>query len=129
VTDTSLDTFQILLIIIIPAIISGIPAIISALAARKNKRKIKSESQVDEGNAADKVTTAYERLVEDLQLRIDKMEARQNETDAKVERQGKRIRHLEHGVFLLISQVKSLGAEPVFDLTIEEMGTDNGQKG
>lgn len=123
-TDLKLDTFQVFLIIIVPALIAIIPKLIEVYQTRKTKRKQVSEAVVDETTAADKVSTAYDRLVEDLQIRIDKMENRQNATDAKVSRQGKRIRHLEQGVIQLIDQVKSLGAEPVFTITNEEIEED-----
>lgn len=114
--DTHLDTIEILLIIIIPALISGVPAIVSAFNARKSKRQQDAMAKADEANAADKVTSAYDKLARDLQNRINIMDQRQLATDAKVDRQAKRIRHLEQGVFKLIMQVQSLGAIPVFVL-------------
>jgi len=134
-TDYALDLLEILFIIIIPSIISGVPALISAIAAWKTERKKKAETLTEEGSAAEKVAMAYDRLVEDLQIRIDKMEARYQKdseqfqerlkaAEQRIDRQGKRIRHLEQGVDQLITQVKSLGAEPVFTIPPNELEND-----
>jgi len=133
-TDAKLDTIQILLIIIIPSIIAAMPSIISSIAAWKDRRKRKAESLADESTAAEKVSSAWEKLAGDLQTRIDKMEARQilsddrqkksderqQKMEAKLDRQGKRIRYLEHGVQTLIEQVTSMGATPNFILEEEK---------
>lgn len=122
-TDTDLDTLQIILIIIIPSLIAGVPAALSAIAAWKSNRKKKAEALTEEGTAAEKVSAAWEKLATDLQTRIDRMEARQivsddkiKRMDSKIERQAKRVRYLEHGVQILIEQVKSMGATPAFIL-------------
>jgi hypothetical protein len=140
-TDAKLDTLQILLIIIIPSIIAALPSIVSSIAAWKDKRKKVAESLNEESTAAEKVSSAWEKLAEDLQARIDKMEARQIASDERMEerqaksdekikkmglkldRQGKRIRYLEQGVQILIDQVTSMGATPNFILE-EEKGEE-----
>ena len=125
--DTKLDTLQILLIIIVPSLITGIPAIISAIGAWQDKRKRLSESLSNEGTAAEKVSNAWEKLVEDLQKRINNLDARQIKFDEKekelenrLDRQGKRISHLTYGVQILIGQITALGATPEFILDNNE---------
>lgn len=124
--DTNLTPMQILLIIIIPSLIAGVPSIISAFGAWKDKRKRAAESQSEEGTAAEKVSLAWEKLTEDLQKQIDKLSARQDKSDeeqrklnVRVNRQKKRILYLEDGVQILIKQIRTLGFEPNFILKDE----------
>jgi hypothetical protein len=125
--NENFTTIQILLIIIIPSLITGIPAGISAFGAWKNKRKKLSEALSDEGNAAEKLSLAWGKFAEDLQRQIDKMDVRQTESEVKQEklnirlnRQRKRINYLEDGIQILIKQLKILGVEPNFILKDEE---------
>jgi len=125
--DANLTLIQIILIIIIPSFITGSPAIISAFGAWKDKRKRMAESLNEEGSAAEKVSLAWEKLFEDLQKRLDKMNERQDKSDeemriltSKVNRQRRRINYLEDGVQILIRQLKLLGVEPNFTLVDED---------
>lgn len=126
-TDANLNPIQILLLIIIPSLIAGFPAILSAIIAWKDRRKRLAESLNEEGSAAEKVSLAWEKLAEDLQQRIDKLEARLNKSDEeqknlnnRLNRQRKRINYLEDGVQILIKQLKALGVEPNFTLEDED---------
>jgi len=139
--DLNLNNIQILLIIIIPALITGIPSLISTIGAWKDKRKRRAEALADESTAAEKVSSAWEKIVEDLQKRIDKMDERQNKSDerqnksdeeqrrlnGRLNRQRKRINYLEDGVQILIRQLKELGVEPNFILEDEDDKEEKGE--
>jgi uncharacterized coiled-coil protein SlyX len=121
--STNFNLLEILLIIIIPSFVAGLPAIISAIGAWKGKRKRVAESLVEEGTAAEKVSLAWEKLVGDLEKRTNKMDERltisedeQRKLNIKLERQKKRINYLEDGVKILIKQLKDLGVQPNFIL-------------
>lgn len=132
--DANLTPIQIILIILIPSFVTALPSIISAIGARKDKRKRVAESLIEEGTAAEKVSTAWEKLAGDLQGRIDrfeerlrqaeekqeKSEAEQLKLNARLNRQRKRINYLEDGVQILITQLRGLGVEPNFILKDEE---------
>lgn len=132
--DANLDPIQILLIIIIPSFVAGLPAIISAIGAWKDKRKRIAEALTEESTAAEKVSIAWEKLADDLQKRIDKFEERlkaaeeklkladeeQKKLNARLNRQRRRINYLEDGVQILITQLRALGVEPNFTLEDEE---------
>lgn len=129
---------QVFFIVIVPAIISAIPVLISALQQQKPKPKDKIDIKEQDSSAADKIANAYDKIVEDLQIRIDKMETRltisenvriakdreweikQVKMEARLDRQRNRISYLEHGVQVLIDQLKSLGVEPNFILEDEK---------
>lgn len=114
--NLNLSLVQIIFSIIIPSLITGIPALIGAINAKKSKKKRDSEVQVDEADAAEKVSNAYDKVVADMQTRIDKMEIRQTVSEKKIEHQERRINFLENGVRKLVTQVRGLGAEPVFSI-------------
>lgn len=115
--DSNLSTIQILLIIIIPSLITGIPSIIAAITAKKRIHALITPEIGDTtASAADKITTAYGKIVDDMQTRMSTYEEKQCKLEDKIERQNKRITHLEQGVYKLIAQIRSLGAEPVFTL-------------
>jgi len=118
--DSGLSVFQILLIVIIPAIISGIPAIISATSAKalakKNVSMAPAESNDLHAGATGKISLAYDGLTDNLIARIGCLEARQSQTEAKVERQRRRIILLEQGIMKLIKQIQDAGGNPVFTL-------------
>jgi len=134
---------QVFLIIIIPAIISGIPAFLAVLQQQKPKPKDKYDQKEQDSTSADKIATAYERIVEDLQNRFDKVEAkltksevnwthvekewieRQEMTDLRLEHQGRRIRILERGIQQLIGQIEDLGAIPVFKFPEDDQKDTN----
>lgn len=125
--NANLTPFQILLIIIIPSLIAGIPSMLSTIGAWKDRRKRIAEALSDESSAAEKVSLAWEKLAEDLQKRIDKMEERLNRSDEeqkkldfRLKRQRKRINYLENGVEILIKQLRNLGVEPDFILEDED---------
>lgn len=125
--DVNLSPLQVLLLIIIPSIITGLPSMLSAIGAWKDKRKRVAEALNEESTAAEKVSSAWEKLAEDLQNRIDKMEDRLNKSDTeqlrlnkRLNRQRRRIDYLENGVDILIKQLKTLGVEPDFILEDEE---------
>jgi len=131
---------QVFFIVIIPALISGIPALIAVLQQRYPKPKDKFDQREQDSSAADKIAAAYDKIVDDLQIRIDKMETRfeklENDTsirekawitkymkmEARLTRQRKRINYLEEGVQILIKQLESMGATPSFVIEEEKKG-------
>ncbi len=136
--DLNLSPLQLLLAMIIPAFFTGLPALISAIGAWKDKRKRIAETLVEEHTAAEKVSNAWEKLTGELQERIDKLDARLNKAEedrknkeeeweqkqikmeARLTRQRKRINYLEGGVQILIKQLESMGATPSFVIEEEE---------
>jgi len=125
-SDANFNPIEVLLIIIVPSLIAGVPAIISSVGAWKDKRKRTAEALADESTAAEKVSNAWEKIAEDLQKRLDKVDERQNRSDeeqkklnARLTRQRRRITYLEDGVQILIRQLRGLGVEPNFILKEE----------
>lgn len=115
-----MDNFNIwetIFVIIVPAMIASAPAIFGAIKA---KQMTKVEKTNVDAVAAKSISEAYDIMTETMQNRMAKLEDNQQKMEVKLEKQGKRIRYLEHGVYILIDQVKSLGAEPAFILTEEE---------
>lgn len=141
--EPNFTILQVIFVVIIPSIITGIPAFLSALSQRKSRGKKIAETRETDASAAEKVATAYDKIVEDLQMRIDKMEnrlikteetwekkqkeweTRQLKLETKLDRQGHRIRVLERGISQLIHQVEELGAIPVFKLPEEDVKENN----
>jgi hypothetical protein len=122
------DKTIILIQIFVGAIVSLIPSTLIAYYGYKQFKKnfdlnVKTQplkNKVTEGDAVEKFAGGYSQLVDDLQIRLDKMEVRQDEADKKIAAQGKRISYLESGVRKLVKQVKELGGDPVFNLNGDE---------
>lgn len=138
--DPTLSPIQILIIMLVPAFLTGLPAVISAIGAWKDKRKRAAETAVEEQTSAEKLSNAWEKLTGEMQERIDKLniridkaeedrknkeaewEKKQIETEKRLTRQRKRINYLEDGVQILIKQLESMGVNPAFTLEEEEKG-------
>jgi len=125
-TDTELDAIQIILVILVPAIISAGVAIYIARTNKKSRKQQAAESRELDASAAEKISNAYDLVVKNLQNEIIKsrdehraelmkIEERQEQLEEKLDKQQKRIVHLESGVAKLVKQIKLLGAEPVFN--------------
>ena len=133
-----MSLFQVIFVIIVPALITGIPSLIAALAAKRRQKDFTSVEQKKTGaEAADNVSNAYQKLVDDLQEQINgwrdqakierqQMVKRQDELEKRVDRQSRRIRHLENGVNQLVKQIRSMGEEPVFTLDTTPDNNHNG---
>lgn len=139
-----------ILVVLIPALLVSIPAIISAIysgtSARKQikllERKAFAEKHEIEASAAEKVSKSYDTLVESLQAELERMRCTQREmkeeisilkVDAKerdiqiqlllvkVTRGSEKIARLQRGIIKLISQIEELGIEPAYKVSIEDL--------
>jgi len=130
--ETKMDQATVnILQIFVGAFVSLIPSLIIAYYGYRQFNKshdlnVKTQpvkNKVTEGEAVEKFALGYDKLVEDLQSRIDRLEDKQSKLEVKIEvqdkkidDQNKRITYLETGVRQLVKQVKDLGGDPVFDI-------------
>ena len=114
-----------------------VPSIISALVATwMRKRELKSEDKKVETDTG-KVSAGYNQLVGDLNEQIealrvelastkkefkDQMEALRQ----KAEHCSRKIGRLQTGVVALTEQLKQAGLVPVYNVSPEDLKTDNG---
>lgn len=138
INDQTLTPIQIIIIMLVPAFLTGLPALISAAGAWKNKQKREVEAKLDEQTSSEKLSNAWEKLTGELQERVEKLndrldkveedrknkealwEKKQIETEKKISNQRKRITYLEDGVQVLIKQLESMGVKPAFILDQDE---------
>jgi ABC-type Na+ efflux pump permease subunit len=136
-------SWQVFFIVIVPALITGIPVFISALAQRKSREKSMAEVKETEASAAEKLVGAYDKLAKDLQEQIKKLDERlvkaetdreireknwlikQGELEIRLEKQGRKIRQLVRGARRLIIQIEELGSIPVFKFNEEDLNDCN----
>lgn len=107
------DVLKTTLSILIGGVVAILPAILGWVIANK---KLPTEAKVSVGDAADKVSAGYDRLVENLQERLDKVENRLALTEEKAKEQECRIVYLENGIRKLVAQLKEHGLDPVFTI-------------
>lgn len=127
----SIEMWNTILQILLGGLITLIPGVlawITATNAAKRRAAIEAaklpvDMKVLAGDAADKVSQGYDRLVEDLQDRLNNVETRLSREELKIceqarviAEQEKRINFLETGVKKLVAQLKGLREVPVFDI-------------
>ncbi len=100
-----------------PAIVSAVIAsVVSILGYLGSRRKVEAEIEHEEAET-DSITVASAlTLIEPMQQRIMKLEARLDDLERRNRSSLLRIEHLEQGVKVLQRQVIDLGSEPAFKL-------------
>lgn len=104
------DTLEKLLLILIPSLIASVPAVISAVASRKNtakqldieREKNSSERKKIEVEVAEKVATTYKDLINSLK---EEMERRHLDYEERLKEQEVKIEELSRDNELLKSQL------------------------
>ena len=114
--------------IIITASLASIPSLISGwVARRKAIEELPLDRKKVNGEYKEKVSSAYDLLVENLREEITRMKANNAEEVALLRRdldreiefrrdQEKRISKLEKGVKILVKQLREQNIEPAFTL-------------
>ena len=114
--------------IIITASLASIPSLISGWVARKKAiEELPLDHKKVNGEYKEKVSSAYDLLVENLREEITRMKANNAEEVALLRRdldreiefrrdQEKRISKLEKGVKILVKQLREQNIEPAFTL-------------
>jgi len=114
--------------IIITASLASIPSLISGwVARRKAIEELPLDRKKVNGEYKEKVSSAYDLLVENLREEITRMKANNAEEVALIRKdldreiefrrdQEKRISKLEKGVKILVKQLREQNIEPAFTL-------------
>lgn len=102
---------------ILPIIVAIIAAVPGLIAIFKQARRDRATAIRDENEAAGKISASALELIQPYRDRVKELEAEVNELRLKVDELEERVDHLnsiKRGAKRLESQVKSLGATPVF---------------
>lgn len=129
------------IVAVIVAAIASIPAVLHFIRTRfKDKAEgiaIVRDGEKSEADATGMIVTAATALLDPYVKRVEELELRDSEREREINIVNIRLARIERnnyllcdGVRRLIHQIRSLGAEPVFDISeelCEEIANGNGE--